>query len=395
MATIRLKRGHVQPVWAGHPWVYAQAVERVEGGATPGDEVRVVDPRGTFLGRGFYSPKSAIVVRLLVRDETTPIDAGLFEARIQHAANWRRALGLGTDANTGYRVINAEGDDLPGLVVDRYGDTAVVQFLTFGMSTRSGTLMHLLEHTLGVRTIIDRTPESIAKREGFVPNAGVVRGDAIDELSFTERGFRYRIPLDLTQKTGFYFDQRELRDQIEALAKGRDVVDAFSYVGGISLAALRGGAKSVKTIDENARALEVGAELVQHNGLPGPIEFVRSDAGKALTEIARKGGADLVVVDPPRLAPSRGALERAKTAYARLAEQGCRATRKGGTFVMCSCSSAMGLDTLTRLVATGASRANARVIIFRRMFQGPDHPVSAAVSEGTYLKVVFGRVEPR
>ena len=393
--TLRLKPGHVQPVWAGHPWVYAQAVERVEGGATAGDEVSVVDPRGNVLGRGFYSPGSAIPVRILVRDPKAHIDGELFRSRIAHALKWREKLKIASNETDGYRIVHAEGDGLPGLILDRFADVAVVQFLTFGMHARADMILQAIHDVVKPRSIIDRTPQSIAKQEGFTPQHGVVRGEEVTELAFRERGIAYKIPLELGQKTGFYFDQRPLRARVEALSAGARVLDTYSYVGPFAMAAARGGAKEVLAVDESALALEVAAECARANGLENRVSYVKQDSKKALQEAGAKGGYDLVIVDPPRLAPTRSAKDAALVAYAKLAELGCRATTHGGTLIFCSCSGAIDLWSLTRALATGALRANVTAVVWDRAFQGADHPVSAAFPEGLYLKAILARIEPR
>ena len=395
MPTVRVKAGHIQPVWAGHPWVYAQAIDRIEGGATAGDEVRVVDPRGNMLGRGFYSPASAIPVRILVRDDTTKIDGHFFHSRIARAMACRAELGLPSAETTGYRLVHAEGDSLPGLIVDKLGDVLAVQFLTFGMKTREGIVLQALHDLLSPKTILDRTPANVAKAEGFTVASLVVRGDMPDNLEFRERGFSYRIPMELGQKTGFYFDQRPLRGLVEEIAHGKSVIDAFSYVGPFALAAARGGAKEVTAVDQSALAIEIGARIAQDNGLANRIQWVKQDAAHALKNAAEKGGVDLVLADPPRLAPSRGARSGALVAYAKIAEHACRAVKLGGTIVLSSCSSAVDLGSLVRALATGAQRAHRQAVVTHRSFQGPDHPVVAAHPEGQYLKTVIARLEPR
>lgn len=394
VATVRLKPGHVQPIWAGHPWVYAQAIERIEGGATKGDEVRVVDPRGNFLGRGFYSAGSAIPVRLLVRDETTAIDTAFFRSRIERAVAARSALGLGTSSDTtGYRLVHAEGDGVPGLIVDRFGDVLVVQLLTFGMKQREAMVLEALGQVVRPRAIVDRTPISSAKAEGFAPGQGVVRGDPVASLTFSERGIKWEIPIELGHKTGFYFDQRELRARVEPLAKGKRVLDAYAYTGAFGLAAARGGATDVLCVDESALAIEIGAENARANGLADRVRFERNDARRTMQDA--HAAFDLVIVDPPRLAPTRGAREQALVMYSKLAELGCRATKPGGILVLCSCSAAVDLKELTRALATGSVRANVQALVIDRAFQGPDHPVPAAFGEGLYLKAVVARVDKR
>jgi 23S rRNA (cytosine1962-C5)-methyltransferase len=390
MPTVRLKPGHVQPVWAGHPWVYAQAIDQVENRASAGDEVGVVDPRGNFLGRGFYSPGSAIPVRLVVRDAETPLDVALFRVRIERALALRVHLGIARDREAGFRLVHAEGDGLPGLVVDRFGDVLAVQFGTIGMKQREAMVYEALHQAVGPRAIIDRTSLQTAKAEGFEAAIGVARGEAIRELDFTERGLRFRIPVDLGQKTGFYFDQRPLRARLEELAAGKRVLDAYSFVGAFAIAAARGGASEVVAVDDSAPAVAVGAECAALNGVADRIRFVKGDARRVLAEARRE--FDLVVADPPRLAPSRAAREPALVAYTKLAENGCRATRDGGLFVLCSCSAAVDLAALTRALATGAARAGVQAVVLERWFQGPDHPVPAAFREGLYLKSLVARI---
>jgi 23S rRNA (cytosine1962-C5)-methyltransferase len=397
MSTVRLKPGHVQPVWAGHPWIYAQAVDSIDPGVAAGDEVRVVDPRGNLLGRGFYSSGSAIPVRILARDETTQFDAGFFRARFDAAIALRSAMGLPDKAvgleTDGYRLVHAEGDSLPGLIVDRYGDTLAVQFGTIGMKQREAMIREALRASAGSRAILDRTSAQTAKMEGFELGSGVARDAGEGALEFSERGLRFRIPLELGQKTGFYFDQRLLRARVEALAAGKRVLDAYAFVGAFAMAAARGGAREVMAVEENALAVQVGTACAAANGLGERITFVKGDARKALAEGAAT--FDLVVADPPRLAPTRGAREHALIAYTKLAENACRATRPGGLVVLCSCSAVVDLTALTRALATGATRANVQATVLERWFQGPDHPVPAAFGEGLYLKALVARVDSR
>lgn len=393
MSSLVLKPGHVQPVWAGHPWVYAQAVLRAEGGAIAGDEVKIVDPRGNVLGRGFYSPKSALAARLFARGDDDRSFESLLRDKLEAALRHRRALGLGQGDTTGYRLVHAEGDGLPGLVVDCFGDVLVAQFLTLGMHLRRELVVGVLVKLLGPTAILDRTPQRAATLEGFELAADPwLHGSPVDALVFQERGFRFEIPIGLAQKTGFYFDQREVRARIEALAKNAKVLDAYGYVGSFTLAAARGGAREVHSVDDNLLATEVGAELAARHGFAERVRFTKNDARKELA--AAHASYDLVIVDPPRLAPTRSSQKNALMAYAKLAELGCRAVKPGGTLVFCSCSAAVDLGRLTRALAAGAMRAHVAPYVLERHFQGPDHPVPAAFDEGLYLKVLIARIEP-
>jgi 23S rRNA (cytosine1962-C5)-methyltransferase len=380
-------------VWAGHPWIYAQAIDWVEGGAVAGDEVTVVDPKKNVLGRGFYSPGSAIPVRLLTRDATTLLDGAFFRHHIERARALRATVGLPSDDTTGHRLVHAEGDGLPGLIVDRFGDVLSIQFTTIGMKLREGLVFEALHEKLAPRSIVDRTAPGTAANEGFLPSSGVVRGAEITALEFRERGLAYRIPTEVGQKTGFYFDQRPLRARVEQLARGKRVLDAFCFVGAFGMGAARGGASSVVLVDESAIALEVGAECARANGLERGLEFIKQDAKRFLAEA--KGAYELVVVDPPRMASTRASREVALTAYSKLAEQACHAVAPGGVLVFCSCSAAVDMFSLCRALATGARRANVQATIFERGFQGADHPAPAAFPEGVYLKWVIARIDPR
>jgi 23S rRNA (cytosine1962-C5)-methyltransferase len=393
VASVVLKAGHVQPVWAGHPWVFAQAVERVEGGAQGGDEVDVKDARGNFLGRGLYSPGSAIPVRILTREQGRHVDAKLMFARLESAIRRRQQLGLPSPQTSAVRLVHAEGDELPGLVVDQLGDVLSVQFGTLGMKRREAVILDALEKLLAPRAIVDRTSERAAKSEGFEAARGVVRGDgAISHFEFAERGLRFSIPLELGQKTGFYVDQRDLRARVEELSPGRRVLDTYAFVGTFALGAARAGAREVEAVDASALALTVAADAAERNGLSGKIRFECEDSSQALERAGRHGGFDLVVCDPPKLAPTRAARARALGLMRKLSAQAARATTPGGLLVLCSCSAAIGLPELTRALSLGAADVGLRALVLERFFQGADHPVPAAFPEGLYLTSLIAEI---
>jgi 23S rRNA (cytosine1962-C5)-methyltransferase len=394
MARVVLKPGHVRPIFAGHPWVFQQAVASIDGGPVAGDDVLVTDPTGKVLGRGLYSPKSAIAVRMFARTDRA-VDAALFRERILRAKRLREELALPKPGETtAYRLVHGEGDHLPGLIVDVLGDVAAVQLNTIGVKNREGVVFDALEEVVRPRAIIDRTSESAARIEGVEVGRGVVRGDdKVERLTFVERGFAYDLPLSIGQKTGFYLDQRELRARVEAHAKGKTVLDAYSFVGAFSLAAARGGAKRVVAVDQSAVAVELAAELARRAGYEHVIEAVKRDALRALEDASTEGGFDLVLVDPPKLAPSRAKLEAALNAYRKIARAACRATKPGGLLVMSSCSGAVGIEDLVRALALGARDANLDATILERHVQAPDHPVPSAFPEGLYLKSVVASID--
>jgi 23S rRNA (cytosine1962-C5)-methyltransferase len=354
----------------------------------------VVDPRGNLLGRGFYSPGSAIPVRILVRDATTPIDAAFFRTRIERAVLSRRTLDLPNADTSGFRLVNAEGDGLPGFIVDRYDDVLAVQFGTAGMKRHEMALLDALEGILRPRAIVDRTSSRAAASEGFEASGGVLRGSPVEALEFRERGFAYALPIGLGQKTGFYFDQRPLRGHVEQLARAASrVLDAYAFVGAFAMAAARGGAREVVAVEESSAAVDAGIASARLNGVGDRVQFVRDDVRRVVAAV--RADFDMVIADPPRLAPTRTSRGPALVAYTKLAENACRAVRPGGHVVLSSCSAAVDLDALTRALATGAVRAGVSATIVERSFQGPDHPVPAAFDEGLYLKGLVARIDAR
>lgn len=381
-----LRKGHIQPVWAGHPWIFQQAIERATPKPAHGAEVRVLDTQGNVLGRGFFSENSALSVRLFTnRDEG--FSPELLRARLSRAGARRGPFLDGS--TTGYRAVHGEGDELPGLVVDRFDDVLVVQFGLAGLVRHREAILDALEESFRPRAIFDRTTEKVARQEKFERWAGVVRGAPPTGLSFTERGLRFELPLELTQKTGFYFDQRPLRARVEALAADREVLDVYSYVGGAGLFAARGGARRVVSVDSSGPALETGVALARANGLS--VTFERSDALAYLD--AHPSSFDFVLSDPPKLAQSRSARDKALGHFRKVAESSIRAVRPGGLLALSSCSAALGLREIERALALAARTMGRRATVLERLFQGPDHPVPPAFPEGLYLTTLLAELD--
>jgi 23S rRNA (cytosine1962-C5)-methyltransferase len=377
-AIVHLKPGHVRPVWAGHPWIYAQGVDRVEGAAEEGDEVLVLDPRKNAMGVGFYAPRSPIAVRMVTRDPRQTLDAAFFQGRVARAQKLRAALGLPSAPTNGYRVVHAEGDGLPGLVVDRFGDDLVAQWLAPGIARFRSPIEEALRSATGASRVLDRSPGAAALTE---------------PLAFHERGLRYALPPEVSQKTGYYFDQRPLRERVERLAAGRRVFDGHTFVGAGALAAARGGAASVLAVDASAPAVDAARTIAAENGFAS-IAFEKGDVRKVIARPEMEEAFDLVVLDPPPYAPKRGDRASALDGYAKLAELGAAALTPGGFLVLSTCSAAIGLEDLQRAIAIGAAKASRRATVVGREFQGADHPVPAAFPEGLYLRTLIAIVEP-
>ncbi len=388
-------------MWTGHPWVFAQAIHRIEHSPSAGDPVDVRDPRGNFLGRGYYSPESAIPVRIMTRDESEELNDALLHKRVGAAVALRRnVLGLPTENTNAYRLVHAEGDGLPGLIVDAYGPVLCAQFLTIGMKRHSKPLVDALVAHTGATTVIEVASPKHQKIEGFEVVEGPIYGPAVEHLSFRERGFSWKIPPPGApggggQKTGYYFDQRETRAAVEGLAKGRSVLDVYSYVGGFSLAAARGGATDVTAVDSSQFALDCAQQAAAQAGLSELVQWIRGDARRVLQQLCDEGTKkfSLVVLDPPKLAMGSRDLDDARGMYRRLNSLAIQLVSEGGLLLTCSCSQAMTGGEFLRVIASGARDAQRTVTVLRLLGQPPDHLVPAAFPEGRYLKCALCLVQ--
>ena len=386
-ATVVLRQGRARPLWFGHPWVYANGVGRVDGNPAPGDVVTLSDHDGRFIGRGFYNPRSQIPVRLCTRADE-PVDAAFFRARIARARAARARLGLPSERTSVYRLVNSEGDDLPGLVVDVYGDAAVAQITTLGISLRRAEIFDALEAELGAGTIFEISPASYAELEGFAAGSRIARGEQRTTVAVVEDGIALEVEPLSGQKTGMFIDQRETRARVGALARGARVLDLYAYAGGFSLAAARGGAAAVTAVDSSARAVARTLAHAAKNGVA--IEAVEADAFRFL-ETATPRAFDLIVVDPPKFARARKDLEAARkelrTPRTRWPLQADAAP--GAILVSCSCSQNVDAETFERIVAAGAKQASREVRIFERRGPAADHLLPPGFTEGQYLKVLL------
>ena len=391
MATLILKRGRANPLWQGHPWVYSGAIAREDGAYQPGDIVDVADTEGRYIGRGFVNPRSQIRVRMMTqRDEA--VDAQLIARRVKEAAGLRARLGLPSAATTAYRLINSEGDALPGVVVDVYGDVCAVQFTALGMKRREVELYDALEAVVKPRAIVEVSAGGFAQVEGFASATRAVRGDeaAIGEVRCRENGLELEVDPLHGQKTGMFLDQRENRRMLAQLAKDARVLDVYTYAGGFALNALRGGAREAVCVDASGRALERVRRHAELNQL-GNIETVEADAFRFL-ETVKPRSFDVVVLDPPKFARGRKDLEAALKGYQRLNTLGMTAAADGALLATCSCSQLVDEESFERMLAGAAKDAGRRVQLLVSASQGPDHPVPPAFPEGRYLKFLLCRI---
>ena len=381
-----LCRGKARPLWFGHPWVYANAVERVDGDVGAGDIVSLVDHDGRFIGRGIFNPRSQIPVRLLTRKEEG-IDATFFAARLRDAQALRARLALPSTRTTAYRLVNSEGDGLPGLVVDVFGDVAVVQVTTLGLALRRDAIFDAVEATLSPRAIYEVAAGSFADLEGFVAQNRVARGEPCNPVACLEDGLHFEAEPLGGQKTGMFLDQRPNRIRVGQLADaGLRVLDCYAYAGGFGLQAARAGASQVTAVDSSPRAV---ARIEAHAAANGAtVRAVEADAFRFL-ETATPMSYDLVVVDPPKFARARKDFEAATKGYERLNALALAVCAPGALLVTCSCSQNVGALDFERIVAAAAKQAHREVRIVERGEPGGDHPLPPAFTEGQYLKVLF------
>lgn len=384
--TLILKAGKERSLLRRHPWIYAGAIARVQGNPWVGDTVRIVAADGRFLAWGAFSPDSSIRARVWSFDEAQRIDAGWLHARLAAAIARRAPLSGVTDA---VRLVFGEADGLPGLVVDRYGSQLVMQLMAAGVERWRNEIAAALCELTGLPDLHERSDAAARDREGLPAREGTVSGTpASGRIAVTEHGVRYLVDVPQGHKTGFYIDQRDNRREVARHAAGRAVLNCFCYTGGFTLAALAGGAASALSIDSSAPALARAAEQHALNALPRvPCEWREADVFEALKALLAEGRRfDLIVLDPPKFAPSSQHVERAARAYKEINLKALRLLAPGGLLFTFSCSGAIDVDLFQKIVAGAVFDARIDVQMLRRLQAGEDHPVLMTHPEGEYLK---------
>jgi 23S rRNA (cytosine1962-C5)-methyltransferase len=380
--TIHLKPGRDKSVREGHPWIFSGGVGRLEG---PGDAplVRVLDAGGRLLGYGFHSPRSQIRVRML-GPAVEKADRAFFSQRIAEAVTLRSAVV--PPQTTGYRVLNSEGDGLPGWTVDRFGDALVSQITVAGLEALRDEAYAALAEAFPGLSILQMNDLPARRAEGL-PFGGVetILGEPPAEAPFLEHGFQLAAELTGGQKTGFYCDQRENRRRVEGLSSGRTVLDLFAHAGAFGLYALRGGATRVVHLESSARLIDRGRELAERNGFgPEMTEWVKANVFEDLRERTDRYG--LVVCDPPPLVRKRPDLDAAARAYKDLNRLAFQRVEPGGFLLTFSCSGAVDSKLFRQILFASAMEAGVRVALLEPLAAAPDHPVDMRHPQGEYLK---------
>ncbi len=383
MARLVLRPRHEARLLAGHPWVYRSDVARLDGPWRPDEAVTVADAAGRVVGRGFYNPRPQIVCRLLTRlDE--PVDRAFFERRLQAAWRFRQSLGYDGDAG---RVVGSEGDGLPGLILDRYADTLVLQTLTLGIAAHAATLAELAAATVGARAVYRRADAAAAAIEGLEDGSGWLVGEAALDVEIREGPCRFRVDLAAGHKTGFYLDQRENRPAVARLAAGREVLDAFCYTGAFSAWALRSGADGVVGVESSAEAGERARAHAELNGGAGRFTLLQGNAFDVLRDFQRDGRRfDLVVLDPPSFTRRKTAVEPALRGYKEINLRALACLRPGGLLATFSCSHHVSPALFEEVCRAAAGDARRTVRVRATYLQAQDHPIILTIPETRYLK---------
>jgi 23S rRNA (cytosine1962-C5)-methyltransferase len=393
MKVLRLRPGKERSLQRRHPWVFESAIAK--GGGDAGETVRIESDEGRFLAWAAFSPHSKIRARAWSFDEKQRIDAAFFAARVASAVAARQLFDLRSD---GVRLVHGEADGLPGLIVDRYGDTLVAQFLSAGVERWKEVLADALLAATGLAKLYERSDASGREREGLAPQTGWLRGSGPTELTIREHDWQLTLDIATGHKTGFYLDQRDSRRRFAELARHRRfrrVLNCFCYTGGFTVAALAGlaaadaveGAELV-SIDSSLPALERARAHVALNGFEGArTEFLDADVNAALRRFIEEGRVfDAIVLDPPKFAPTVAHAERAARAYKDINRLALKLLAPGGVLLTFSCSGGIGADLFHKIVAGAGIDAGVDGYISERLGAAPDHPMTIEFPEGEYLK---------
>jgi 23S rRNA (cytosine1962-C5)-methyltransferase len=393
MIDVILKKGKEKAAILRHPWIFSGAIDKIKGKPLNGEIVAVRSADKEFLAYAYYNDQSRVALRLLEWDENTSIDKSWYQQKLQKAIR-SRAHVLNENTNT-CRLAFSEADFLPGLIVDKYADFLSLQILSAGMETVKEDIIDILRTELNPKGIFDKSDAGARKHENLEATQRLLWGETPPEfIEVKENGIVYHINIADGQKSGFYCDQRDNRLILAEYTKDKTVLDCFCYSGGFSLNSLKHGASHVTSVDSSALAIETLAHNLQLNGFSAELQTsIQSDVNKQLRTFKDEGKKfDVVVLDPPKYAPSRSALDRAARAYKDLNRLGMLLLESGGILATHSCSGAVDMETFKQIIAWAALDAGKEVQIIKQFSQPEDHPVRISFPEGEYLKGLLLRV---
>jgi 23S rRNA (cytosine1962-C5)-methyltransferase len=386
MKTIRLREGKERSLLRQHPWIFDSAVAK--GSADPGETVRIESGEGAFLAWAAFSPASKIRARAWSFDEAQRIDAAFITAACERSVRSRERFAIDSD---GMRLVHGESDGLPGLIVDRYGDALVAQFLSAGAERWKAVIADALLRTTGLSKLYERSDTNARSLEGLASAAGWQRGEGPTELTIREHAWKLTLDIATGHKTGFYLDQRDSRRKFAEHARRlafQRVLNCYCYTGGFTIAALAGGAAHVTSIDSSAPALDRARAHVALNGFDAArADFIDADVNASLRRFIEEGRTfDAIVLDPPKLAPTAAHAERAARAYKDINRLALKILEPGGVLFTYSCSGGISADLFHKIVASAGADAQVDGYITERLGGAPDHPMTLSFPEGEYLK---------
>jgi 23S rRNA (cytosine1962-C5)-methyltransferase len=393
-APLRLRKDEDRRLRAGHPWVYSNEVDVA---ATPlrdfqpGQPVAIQASNGKLIGTGYINPNVLLCARLVSRDPDHPLNASLLVHRLNVALSLRQRL----YDQPFYRLVYGEGDGLPGLIVDRYGDICVAQITTAGMERLKEDVLAALHKVLKPAAILWRNDGSMRELEGLERDVSDAAGTVPDLIEIEEDGLRFQAAPKTGQKTGWFYDQRANRSRLDRYVHARRVLDVFSYVGAWGIRAAARGASEVLCVDSSAAALELATANAALNGVGDRVRMQQGDAFEVLKTLREaRERFDVVIVDPPAFIKRRKDVKEGTLAYRRITEMAMQVLERDGILVACSCSQLLQRETLTHVLLQGSRHLDRNLVLLEQGRQGPDHPVHPAVPETEYLKAVFARVLP-
>ncbi len=387
-ASIILKPGREKALNRRHPWIFSMAIKAVKGKPALGETVDVIDAKGNWLACGAFSPESQIRVRIWSFEQGEVIDQTFFESRIQGALNARQAL-IADQKLTGFRLVAAESDYLPGITVDHYDNTLVTQLLSAGAEFNRHHIIGALESIFPDYNIYDRSDVDVRKKEGLAPVKGLIKGVEPTELSvIEENGVKILVDIPEGHKTGFYFDQRDNRRIAGSYCKDKTVLNCFSYTGTFGIYAMKNGATHFTNVDLSQSALDIAKKNIEINDLDlSKVDFVQADVFKLLRRYRDEGKKfDVIILDPPKFADNKSQLNGACRGYKDINMVAMQLLNPGGTLLTYSCSGLMAADLFQKIVADAALDAGRDAQIIGRLSQASDHPIASTFPEGFYLK---------
>lgn len=381
--TIQLKPGKEKRVYTLHPWIFKSDIDKELNGCLPGDTVNIISSKGKFLAKGYYNPNSQIALRIMTYQEEEAVDRNLIFRRIHEAVEYRRTF---ADLKS-CRLVFAESDRLPALIVDAFDDVLVLQCLALGMERFKKDIVDALVEEMHPRGIWERNDVPVRRLEGLEMCTGLLYGEVPDRVQMTENGVKFWVDVKEGQKTGFFLDQKENRAAIAPFVKGQKVLDCFTHTGSFALHAGHYGAAEVTGVDISEYACEYAAENAALNHLEDRVRFIAANAFDLLSEQSRKGEKyDVIILDPPAFTKSRNAVDSALRGYKEINLRAMKMIRTGGYLITCSCSQHVLPEMFRSMVMDAAKDAKVllRQVEFRT--QGKDHPILPYARETEYLK---------